>query len=54
MVLSIYNAMVSKNKVPALSQEFTDIITQACQNMNEQDTKNMDVDTHGQQKSQTK
>jgi hypothetical protein len=32
----------------------TDIITQASQNMNEQDSENMDVDMHGQWKSQTK
>jgi hypothetical protein len=48
MVLLIYNAMVSKNKVPGLSQEMTDIITQASQNMNEHDTENMNVDTHEQ------
>jgi hypothetical protein len=40
--------MVSETKVPALSQEMTDIITQASQNMNEQDSENMDVDMHGQ------
>jgi hypothetical protein len=48
MVLLIYNAMDSETKVPALSQEITDIITQASQDMNEQDTENKDVDMHGQ------
>jgi hypothetical protein len=54
MVLSIYNAMATENKVPSLSQAMTDIITQASQTMNAQDTKNMDVDTHEQSNSQTK
>jgi hypothetical protein len=48
MVLSIYNAMVTENKVPALSQAMTDIINKSSQNENEQDTKNMNVDTHQQ------
>jgi hypothetical protein len=43
-----------KNKVPVLSQAMTDIITQASQTTNAQDTKNMDVDTHEQHNSQTK
>jgi hypothetical protein len=54
MVLSIYNAMATENKVPALSQAMTDIVTQASQTMNAQDTENMDVDTHEQCNSQTK
>jgi hypothetical protein len=54
MVLSIYNAMATKNKVPALSQAMTDIVTQASQTMNAQDTENMDVNTHEQCNSQTK
>jgi hypothetical protein len=54
MVLSIYNAMTTKNKVHALSQAMTDIITQASQTTNAQDIKNMDVNTHEQHNSQTK
>jgi hypothetical protein len=54
MVLSIYNAMATENKVPALSQAMTDIFTQASQTTNAQDTNNMDVDTHGQHNSQIK
>jgi hypothetical protein len=53
MVLSIYNAMATENKVPALSQVMTDIVTQASQTINSQDTENMDVD-HEQHNSQTK
>jgi hypothetical protein len=54
MVLTIYSAMATENKVPALSQAMTDIVTQASQNTNKQDTENMDVNTHEQQNSQTK
>lgn len=55
MVLSIYNAMVSKNKVPALSyKEMTNIITQVSKKSNEQETDNKDVVMNRQQKSQAK
>jgi hypothetical protein len=46
--------MATKSKVPALSQAMTDIITQASQTMNAQDTKTMDVNAHEQCKSQIK